>query len=252
MATEAEEENNPRILCLVAKCGPELTGTLTTKEGVPSKLVGLSGKTIEATKAELKLEKCESIAGHETDTNLCKNVPVTFTGFKKEKVACRSETAVGAKDPVETVLTLLDLHLAAETTSGGVLQPILTAAMLGAGATAEKEETLKLICGVVKVEINNGEAKPKDGVLACLILPGLENVPTTVNVKVTCEVQENAKKEFDPLTGTCKILCEDFGKIGVSANLGDSECLRLQECSVTRQSPANRTNLDSTADRQAR
>jgi hypothetical protein len=199
-AVEAEESNNPRILCLVEKCS-ELEGTL--KGGV-SRLEDLAGKTIEGTAAEAKLKGCENLAGNK-DINLCFDVPIHFTGTKKEKVACRSENAKGEKDPVEVILALLDLHMAAELTSASVLQPLLLAKVLGTDLT----ETLTINCGVVKTTVK--------GQIGCLLLPGLANIPTTTAVEVVCALN---KEKHDPVTGTCNVLCTDFGAtIGLISTL---------------------------------
>jgi hypothetical protein len=199
LAVETEEENNPRILCLTTKCS-ELEGTL---KGGASFLEDLNGKSLGATGAEAKLKNCENLAG-EKDIALCKDVPLTFTGLKKEKVSCRSENAKGEKDPVETILVLLDLHIAAEKSTTGVLQPLLLAKFLGTAL----EEQVTSNCGGVKTSLK--------GILACLLLPGLTNIPVTGEVEVRCEVNTTT---HDPVTGTCNVLCENFGKIGLTSTL---------------------------------
>jgi hypothetical protein len=77
-------------------------------------------------------------------------------------VNCRSETAIGEKDPVETVLVLYDLHLAAELLSDQVLEPLVLMRVLGKSL----EEAVTVVCGVIKVKLK--------GILACLLRPGLE------------------------------------------------------------------------------
>jgi hypothetical protein len=194
----------PEILCLVAGC-EKLEGTL--KGGVSS-LVDLSGKTIEGKTAEAKLKGCKNDPVSETDVNLCVDVPLTFTGTKKGAVACRSENAKGEKSKnVEEINTLLDLHEASEETSAKVLQPLLTALVLGSALEAE----LIINCGGVKAKVK--------GIIACLLLPGGENIPTTKEVTVLCQVAERKEKEFDPITGTCTVLCSDLGTIGLSSSL---------------------------------
>ena len=74
-------------------------------------------------------------------------MPLHFTGVKQGAVACRSENNKGEKEPVETVLTLLDLHIGAELTSGGVLQPVIFALVLGTAL----EEEVKFNCATVKI-----------------------------------------------------------------------------------------------------
>ena len=92
--------------------------------------INLSGtKEIEATKAcaQFNIKDCENLAESTKDTNLCKDVLLTVTGYKQGTSACRSENNKGEKDPVETILALLDLHLSSEETAGKVLQPLLLA-----------------------------------------------------------------------------------------------------------------------------
>jgi hypothetical protein len=194
----AVEDGKPQILCLVAGC-ETLEGTL---KGGASRIEDLAGKTIAATASEAKLKGCKNDEAGTKDVNLCVDVPLALTGFKKEAVACRSENAKGEKDAVETVLTLLDLHMAAEETSAKVLQPLLTAQYLGTALEAE----VTIVCGVVKSKVK--------GVLACLLLPGLANVQITEKVTINCEVNITT---HDPVTGTCTVLCEDLGKIGLIA-----------------------------------
>jgi hypothetical protein len=197
-AVEAEEENNPRILCLTTPCSG-LEGTL--KGGV-SFLEDLTGKKIEGTTVEAKLKNCENLAG-EKDINLCKDVPIDFFGVKKAGVACRSENESGEKDPVETILALLDLHIAAEKSTSGVLEPLLLAQVLGVDL-----KTLIFNCGGVKSVVK--------GTIACLLLPGLTNIPITGEVEIKCEINTTT---HDAVTGTCNVLCEDFGKIGLTSTL---------------------------------
>jgi hypothetical protein len=194
----------PEILCLVAGCGT-LEGTL--KGGV-SRLEDLNGKAISATASEAKLKSCKNDPSSETDVNLCVDVPLTFTGVKKEKVACRSENSKGEKSKSpEEVVTLLDLHLASEESSTKVLEPLLTMLVLGSALESE----LIVNCGGIKAKLK--------GILACLLLPGLANVPTTQEITVVCKVNE---KTHDPETGTCVVLCEDLGKIGLISILDGS------------------------------
>jgi hypothetical protein len=207
-AVEKEEENNPRILVLEGKAS-ELKGTLT---GTNTQLIQLNGeKTIKAAEASLLLENCEIITGNEKDTNLCKDVPLHLTGYKQGLFACRSENAKGEKDPVETVLELLDLHVAA---GGTPLEPRIVARLLG---TALEEEVI-LNCGGVKMQIKGtkeGE-KNKAGVIVCSLSPGLVNVPTTTNIVVLCKVNATTHDEEPP---SCSILCSDFGTLGLEADL---------------------------------
>ena len=102
----------------------------------------------------------------EKDANLAL-ADCNFKGTKKvgSAVACRSETAKGTKDPVETILVLLDLHiLAGEPTAGGALQPYLLIRVLG----IEHEEEAIFNCGGVKEKAK--------GILGCSLTPGLKEL----------------------------------------------------------------------------
>jgi hypothetical protein len=207
-ATEAEESNNPRILVLEGEASA-LEGTLTGGEAL---LIQLNGeKTIKAVEESLLLKGCENLTGNVKDTNLCKDVPLHFTGVKQGLVACRSENAKGEKDAVETVLTLLDLHMAA---GGSPLGPLILARVLGTGL----EEEVLLNCGGVKIQVKGvkeGE-KNKAGVIACTFGPGLVNIPTTTKVEALCKVNGTTHDEEPP---SCSILCTDFGSTGLEADL---------------------------------
>src|SRR6202034_4261468 len=140
-----------------------------------------------------------------SDISLCQNQKLDFTGFTSEGAGCRSETAGKVKDAVETVLALLDIHTAAGTVASGSLGPILAMRFLG----AEKEAEVKLVCGVVKVKI--------EGTLACEASPGLTVIAAKTGIiKIVCKTTAAS----DPEPPTCKILCEDVGKIGLAATFG--------------------------------
>lgn len=99
-----------------------------------------------------------------------------------------------------------DVQLAGEETSSKSLAPLLLVKVLGA---SEAEEELTINCGVVKNKMK--------GVLGCLLLPGLENIPTTKEVEVTCKINATTK---DPETGTCQTSCEWLKEHPFEANLG--------------------------------
>jgi hypothetical protein len=211
-ATEAEEENNPRILVTEGKAS-ELEATL---KGANPALIQLSGeKTIKATSVTATIKGCENLSGHEKDTNLCKDQSIDFTGVKQESVNCRSENAKGEKDPVETVLALLDLHAVSQESTEKTLQPALQALVLGTAL----EEEVKFNCGTVKIQVKGKtvEGKAKGGVIECLVLPGLV---TTKKVEVLCKVNATT---HDATVGTCKVLCTDFGALGLEADLNGTE-----------------------------
>jgi hypothetical protein len=192
----------PQILVLTGKIS-ELQATL--KSTGTAQLINLTGeKTIEAKGAEVKLKGCE---GTGTDTNLCNNVPITFTGVKQVGgPACRSEDKNGNKDPVETVLALLDLHLSSEKATKGELQALLLARVLGLGK--EVEEEVKFVCGLLKIKVT--------GVVACLLV----TKESGAAVEVKCSVNASHDKEI----GTCEVLCDEFGKVlGLTGEYGSEK-----------------------------
>lgn len=194
----AEDPGSPSILCLVTGCA-ELTGTLTGKK---STLVTLKNtKTPEAEGVESKVTNCEAVPGTEgKDIQLCKDVSIAFTGVKVEGTKCSTEGDVSG-----TALMLLDLHIASETTAGGVLEPLLLAKLLN---PKKEAQPITIKCGAVfKFEVK--------GTLGCLLLPGLKNVMTTEKLEISCKV-----KEKDPETGTCQQLCEWLSETPFEANLG--------------------------------
>jgi hypothetical protein len=202
-AMAEEDPNPPRLLCLVAGC-EAIEGTLTAGA---SELVGLSGKTITGTAAELLFKGCEKLTEETKDVTLCKDVPVHFTGVKREGIACRSENLKAEKDPVETLLLLLDLHMSTESTAGGVLQSLILAKVLGVDLDSE----VLLVCGLIKVK--------EKGWFACLAT-GLKNVQTTENLEITCKVNATT---HDKETGTCKgLLCEELEKEPFQATFNPS------------------------------
>jgi hypothetical protein len=206
LAIEPEEENNPRVLVTEGKAS-EVKATLT---GTNPQLIQLSGeKTISAKEVTAKLENCENIAGLEKDANLCKDQSIDFIGVKQGEVACRSENAKGEKDPVETVLALLDLHATAQKNTAGELVPALQARILGTAL----EEEVKFNCGTVKIQVKAKSGTTGAGVIECLVGPGLV---VTSKVEVLCKVNATT---HDPERGTCNVLCEDFGTVGLEADL---------------------------------
>ena len=200
----------PEILVLAGTV-EELKGVLT---GTNPELIQLSNaNTIKATKAELLLNQlgkpeCKPLEGSTTDFNLCIDVPLHFTGVKQGAVACRSENNTGGKDPVETVLTLLNLHIGAELTAAKVLLPIIFAAILGTNL----EEEVKFNCGTLKSAVKGLGKGP--GVINCLLLPGL--LENTKKIEILCKVDATT---HDAEVGTCNILCLDFGVLGILASL---------------------------------
>jgi hypothetical protein len=196
-----EEPNNPRLLVLEGKAS-EIKGTL---KGGEFRWEDLAGKTIEGKAAELLVEGCTIISEAEAkDTNLCKDVPFHLTGFRKGVVACRSETLAKVKDPIETILALLDVHLAAglNLPTNDNLVPIFTAQILG----VDLAEDLEINCGGVLVKVL--------GTLACAAGPGLEN---TKKLEISCKINAATHDAEKP---DCTVLCEDVGVIGVKSTFG--------------------------------
>jgi hypothetical protein len=60
----------------------------------------------------------------------------------------------------------------------------------------------------------------ESGNIACLLEPGLTNIPITSEVEIKCTVN---KATHDPETGTCNVLCEVFGPIGLNASFAEKE-----------------------------
>jgi hypothetical protein len=211
-AEEKEEANKPQILVLAGEA-KELEGELTGKN---VQLTQLNGeKTITATKVALLLKNCENLKENTKDTNLCNLVPLHIEGYKQGEVACRSENNKGEKDPVETILALLDLHVGAgKAFEGKSLAPVIFAKILG---TADEEE-LRYNCGLVKIQVKGGTEKEPKGaaVMLCELGPGLASIPTTSSVEILCKVNSTT---HDPQPPTCEVLCTDFGAVGLFADL---------------------------------
>jgi hypothetical protein len=205
-AEETEEKNNPRLLVLTGKAS-EVVGKF---KGEGSTLASLGGgKSLEAKAVTAEISNCETIAGHTLDFNLCKDIPITFTGFATKKtVNCTSENLKKEKAKnIGEVLVLLDLHLAAEKSTEGVLQPLLIALVLG----IDLDPILLINCGGIKQEVK--------GKIACLVLPGLTQIAAGANVEILCK-----QKEGDQITGTCEVektFCEGLVKEPFEASLGE-------------------------------
>jgi hypothetical protein len=172
--------------------------------GGANKLGSLAGKELTGTSIEGTLKGCENLGTSEKDTNSCKGVTLTFKGVKQGTVNCRSE-AGETKDAIETVLVVTDLKLAAEESTSKTLQPLLLFKVLG---QAGGEEELTINCGGVKDKVK--------GTIGCLLLPGLENIPTTKEAEIACKI--SSKK--DPETGKCEVNCEWLTEHPFESNLG--------------------------------
>jgi hypothetical protein len=201
-AVEAEEPNNPRVLILTGNVS-ELTAEF---KGEASLLETTDLKSLKGLTATATLANCESISGKPLDLNLCKDVAITFFDVQKGAVNCSSENLKKEKGAIGEVKTLVDLHIADEKSTAGVLQPLLIALVLG----IDLEPILLINCGGLKQEVK--------GKIACLLLPGLTNIAAGGNVEILCKQKEGVLE-----TGTCeetKALCELLAKEPLEANLG--------------------------------
>ena len=161
----------------------------------------LGGKELTGEGLSATLGECLVLEGKEKDTNLCHKGLMTFTKLKQGASACRSEIekeGKSEKDAVETILVKVDAHLAAEKSTGGVLEPLLILTVFGVDG---KELTIN--CAAVKEKVK--------GKIGCLVLPGLKEVATTGSVEVSCKTKSAGDQE----TGECvetKVLCEELAK----------------------------------------
>jgi hypothetical protein len=205
-AAGAEEgkDGAPEILCLVTGCVKELKAEfLTDSTGGTTQLLGLGGLGVTATDAHTVLEKCTPLDETEKDTNLCKDQTIDFHGVEFKKLKCST-----AGDESGTALLLLDVHIAAEEEPiKKILEPLILAKILN---SALKAEPVTITCGggVAKFEVR--------GTVACLLLPGLKEIPTTEMVEILCKINTTT---HDPETGKCELLCEWLEKEPLEANL---------------------------------
>ncbi len=189
LASPALAEDGQPALLLLSGNVTELEGTM---KGGGSTLETVGKKTLASSAVEFTVKGCKELEGSKVDTSLCGPVTMKFTGVKKEETACRSESATGEKDPIETVLVSTDLHFAAEETASKELQPLALFKVLG---QVSGESELTGNCGSIKVKVK--------GVLGCLMLPGLSSVAAGGELAIKCK-QSAGKSEL----GTCQKLCE--------------------------------------------
>ncbi len=193
------EDGQPALLLLSGNV-TELSGTL---KGAASTLESVGKKTIVGTAVEGTLKGCKELESSKVDTSLCGPVTLKFTGTKKEETACRSESATGEKDPIETILVSTDIHLASEETASKELQTLAIFKVLG---QVSGESELIIVCGTVKVKVK--------GAIGCLLLPGLTNVAAGGKFELLCK-----QKEGKPEIGTCEKLCEWLKEFPFEATL---------------------------------
>ena len=180
----------------------ELTGTF---KGGASSLTALGGKALTGTEVLASIKGCKEASDSPKDTDLCE-ATLTFKGVKQGQVNCRSETAGGTKDAIETVLVVTDLHLAAEKTAGGESEPLVLFKVLGQGGG---EEELTINCGGVKNKVK--------GVIGCLLTPGSTTVVVGGTFTMACKQNVTT---HDPETGECVQLCEWLKEHPFESNVG--------------------------------
>ena len=195
----AEDPNSPELLILEGTSVTKLEGKF---KGGASELATLGGKTLTGTEVTATDSACKE-GSSAKDTTLCVS-ELTFKGVKQGKVACRSESAAGTKDAIETVLVVTDLHLAAEKV-GSELEPLMLFKVLG---QVSGEEELTINCGGVKDKVK--------GVIGGLYTPGLTTV--AAGGTFTIAVKQNAS--HDKETGECEKLCEWLTEHPFESNLG--------------------------------
>jgi len=196
-ATLAQAEDGPpAILCFVKGCAKEFEVKL---KGGASKLTQLSeALTITSTTVAATIKGCEPLTGtEEKDFQLCKDQEIVFSGTESKGQKCKTGALTNG-----TVASLLDLHVGDETSTTGVLEPLLLAKVLN----SELKPELAITCGVLKETVK--------GTVGCLLLPGLT---LTKKLELICAV--NAK--FDPETGTCKLECGELEKDPFLSKLGE-------------------------------
>ncbi len=192
------EDGQPALLLLSGNV-TELDGTL---KGGGWTLESVGKKSLRGTAVEGTVKGCKELEGSKVDASLCGPVQLKYTGGKKEETACRSESATGEKDPVETILMSTDLHLAS-TELISYLQPLILIKVLG---QIGGESELIVVCAAVKTKIK--------GVVGCFLLPGLTNIAAGGTLDLACK-QKEGKSEL----GTCEKLCEWLKEFPFEATL---------------------------------
>ncbi len=199
-AVASAEDGQPAVLILEGNVSEleylaEEVGTSPSTLSVLNRAMLITGTGVHA-----HLKGCLSLGGSSLDTNLCHEGTLDFTGVKSGTSGCRSENAKAEKDPAETVLVIFDAHLAAELSTGKVLEPLLVVKPLGVDG-----QDLKINCGGVIATVL--------GRIGCLMLPGLSPEEVT-KVEILCKTDETEKKpNGDQLTGECvttETLCKEL------------------------------------------
>jgi len=194
VANAEEDKGSPSILVTNATT---FEGSFTLGASVLSQLK--STQRLESPSGSAVIKGCKELGGSKTDTNLCVGL-ITFNKVKSNLgTACRSETEAGTKDPVETVLVAVDIHIASELSQEKVLQPLAIFVVLG---QAGEEKDLVINCGGIKDKVL--------GAIGCLLLPGLKEIAKEVESwEILCKADlTEGVPNGDQLTGTCQQLCE--------------------------------------------
>ncbi len=127
--------------------------------------------------------------------------------MKQGKVACRSESAAGTKDAIETVLVVTDLHLAAEKGGAANRAALMLFKVLG---QVSGEEELTINCGGVKDKVK--------GVIGGLAHARLNDGRRRRHFHDGYVQNRNAS--HDKETGECEKLCEWLTEHPFESNLG--------------------------------
>jgi hypothetical protein len=195
MAATAAMAETPAILVLEGKVTElKFEGSeATQKTALSTKAKEITGEGLTAT-----LKGCTELEKKEKDTNSCSEGLLTFSKMKQGAVNCRSETEAGVKDAIETVLVKVSMLLADEKSTTKVLEPLRIYKVFGVDG-----KELIMNCGAVKERVK--------GWVACLLIPGLTEIPAGNFIELLCKTKEKGVQE----TGTCeetKAICEELAK----------------------------------------
>jgi len=213
VASAEEDKGSPSILVTNATT---FEGSFKLGATVISQLK--SAQRLESPSGSATIKGCKELSGSKTDTNLCVGL-ISFNKWKSTLgTTCRSETEAGTKDPVETVLMAVDIHIASELSQEKVLEPLAIFVVLG---QAGEEKDLIMNCGGIKDKVL--------GAFGCLFLPGLKEIAKEVESwEFLCKTDLTEERpNGDQLTGTCQQLCELLEK-----TFGSTLGVEVQEMSA--------------------
>ncbi len=147
LATVAALATEPGFLPLKALVGP------ITMTGLGTLVTRIGGAAGQISCLQVHLENGALGSSGQTHVNLG-TARLSFLKCtlekEKSKIACRSENTKGEKDPIETILVTVDLHLLDVLTAANVLEPGIAVIPLEPAGTVG---TLKVLCGVGLVEV---------------------------------------------------------------------------------------------------